>query len=482
MEYSLIIADDDELIRKGIEQVIPWTELGFVVRGVFANGRDALNFYRQNPTAVILTDVKMPELSGLELIEEAKRINPSLKAVIISGFDEFDLVKSALTLKVEDYLLKPLSLKSIEELFTKLHKELEEESLRSDVQSGIQTCYLLCRELYSNAKSFYVSVCHIEERRLLLISYPDDNRKAEETITSIFESSFVKSRCGYSVVLCPDESCKGKVEALVTFFLDEGISDYRIAVGSSVAYVDDIIAAFWRTYEILEGMNSGTTVCYSNSQSEMISDFVAAERQNLISAIEKGEDTSDEIRRIIEGARAMTADDQIFVFSALINKVARYFAVEDDEMYSFTLASADFAGIAKDDIPDAFIKDMERLTAVISSQSCVRVKILVDNVKRIVNENYDDPNLNLSAIADKLEVSYGYLSSIFSKTTGRKFKSYVIDVRLEKARELLLTRKYKVYEIADKTGYSNLKYFTESFHKKYGSSPVDYIRNLHKNS
>ncbi len=71
MEYSLIIADDDELIRKGIEKVIPWTELGFVVRGVFANGRDALNFYRQNPTDVILTDVKMPELSGLELIEEA---------------------------------------------------------------------------------------------------------------------------------------------------------------------------------------------------------------------------------------------------------------------------------------------------------------------------------------------------------------------------------------------------------------------------
>lgn len=480
MEYSLIIADDDELIRKGIEQVIPWTELGFVVRGVFANGRDALNFYRHNPIDVILTDVKMPELSGLELIEEAKRINPSLKAVIISGFNEFDLVKSALTLKVEDYLLKPLSLKSIEELFTKLHKELEEESLRSDLQSGIQTCYLLCRELYGSAKSFYVSVCHIEERRLLLISYPED-KKIEETIASVFESSFVKSRCGYSVVLCPSESCKGKVESLVAFFCDEGISDYRIAVGSSVAYVDDIIAAFWRTYEILERMNTGTTACYSNSQEQFVSEFVAVARENLISVIEKGGDASAEIRKIIDGVRTMDIDNQVFVFSALINKIARYFAVED-ETDSFTLASSDFANAARENIPDAFIKDMEMLTTVIGSKNSVRVEILVDKVKKIVDENYADSNLNLSGIADELEVSYGYLSSIFSKTTGQKFKSYVIDVRLEKARELLLTRKYKVYEIADKTGYSNLKYFTESFHRKYGSSPVDYIRNLHKNS
>lgn len=481
MEYSLIIADDDELIRKGIEQVIPWIELGFVVRGVFANGRDALNFYRQNPTDVILTDVKMPELSGLELIEEAKRINPSLKAVIISGFNEFDLVKSALTLKVEDYLLKPLSLKSIEELFTKIHRELEEESLRSDLQSGIQTCYLICRELYGSAKSFYVSVCHTEERRLLLISYPE-NKKTEETIASVFESSFVKSRCGYSVVLCPSESCKERVESLAAFFRDEGISDYRLAVGSSVTYVDDIIASFWRTYEILEGMNTGTTACYSSSQEQFVSEFVAVARKNLIAVIEKGGDASREIKRIIEGTLTMDADDQVFVFSALINKIARYFAIED-EADSFSLASSDFANAAaRENIPDAFIKDMEMLTAVIGSKNSVRVEILVDKVKRIVDENYSDPNLNLSGIADELEVSYGYLSSIFSKTTGRKFKSYVIDLRLEKARELLLTRKYRVYEIADMTGYSNLKYFTESFHKKYGSSPVDYIRNLHKNS
>ncbi|MFA6690021.1 MAG: response regulator, partial [Sphaerochaetaceae bacterium] len=105
--YSLIIVDDDELIRKGLEKVIPWNKLGFAVMGTFSSAIDALESLRNRDVDVILTDVKMPKMSGLELIEEAKRLNPTCKAVIISGFGEFELVKSALTLKAEDYLLKP---------------------------------------------------------------------------------------------------------------------------------------------------------------------------------------------------------------------------------------------------------------------------------------------------------------------------------------------------------------------------------------
>lgn len=478
--YSLIIADDDELIRKGIEKVIPWQELGFVVRGVFASGRDALDFFRQSPTDVILTDVKMPGLSGLELIEEAKKVKPFLKAVIISGFNEFDLVKSALTLKVEDYLLKPLSLKSIEELFTKLHKELEEESFSCGAESGIQTGYLLCRELYNSVKSSYGSVCRMEEKRLVLVSHPDD-RKIGEILSSIFESSLIKTRDGYSVILSSSDGFKEKVDSLSRFFNDRGFCEYRIAVGNSIIYIDDIIATFWRTYEILDAMDAGTTVWYSNNQEQSITEFVAEARRNLISIIEKGEDASSEIKSIIEGTSSMKADDQLYVFSALINKIARYFALEDD-LDSFILSSSNIASVSGENIAGIFVSDMDRLTAAISSKNSVRVEILVDEVKRIVEERYADNNLNLGEIADALNVSYGYLSSVFSKITGQKFKSYVIDVRLEKARSFLLTRKYKVYEIADMTGYSNLKYFTESFHKKYGSSPVDYIRNLHKNS
>jgi two-component system response regulator YesN len=106
--YKLIIVDDDELIRKGLEKVIPWEQLGFTVIGVYGNALEALESMKSNPSDVILTDIRMPEMSGLELIEQARNFHSGLKAVIISGYSEFEYARQAIMLKVENYLLKPL--------------------------------------------------------------------------------------------------------------------------------------------------------------------------------------------------------------------------------------------------------------------------------------------------------------------------------------------------------------------------------------
>ncbi len=477
MNYSLIIADDDELIRKGIEKVIPWTELGFVVKGVFANGREALDYFRSSPSDVILTDVKMPLLSGLELIDEARKIKPDLKAVIISGFNEFDLVKSALTLKAEDYLLKPLSLKDIEELFGKLHRELDEKAPPGGEKSELEICFSLCRELYGSAKSVCGCVCGAGTNRFLLISYPP-SKAAEAEIASVFGSSFMKSRSGYSLGLCPSETAAGNVDALTSYFRENGITDYRIAIGSSVVYVDDIPASLWRTYEVFENVKYSETGWYSNSQEQAVAAFVDRSRSRLIEIIEKGGNPDEEITAITEGAGNMGENDRMFVFSALVNKIARYFGVEDD-IQSFRPGSAEFSAQSGESLADVFRRDMENVMGIIASNSGVRSRLLADRVRAEVDEHYSDPSINLGSIAEAMDVSYGYLSSVFSRITGQTFKSYLISVRLENARKLLLTRKYRVYEIASMVGYSSFKYFTESFHRKYGASPGDYIRNLH---
>ena len=92
--------------------------------------------------------------------------------------------------------------------------------------------------------------------------------------------------------------------------------------------------------------------------------------------------------------------------------------------------------------------------------------------------NYRDKNLSLREAADHLGVSYGYLSTAFARTYGKNFKAYLMSLRAEKARELLMERKYKIYEIADMTGYGSSRYFTEAFKRRYGISPVDYLSRL----
>ena len=133
--YTLIIVDDDELIRKGLEKVIQWEKMGFSVAGTFKGAVDALEYLKSNTADVILTDIRMPHMTGLELIDEAKKIRKDIKSVIISGYGEFELAKKALLLKVEDYLLKPLGEEEIETAFLKLKKNLDSEKFVTDGDS-----------------------------------------------------------------------------------------------------------------------------------------------------------------------------------------------------------------------------------------------------------------------------------------------------------------------------------------------------------
>ena len=118
------------------------------------------------------------------------------------------------------------------------------------------------------------------------------------------------------------------------------------------------------------------------------------------------------------------------------------------------------------------------LTIHNSARSDSNSRLLISRTQRYVREHYGDPSLRLQQIADELQISYGYLSSIFTHIAGQSFKQFLIEVRMEEARKLLLSRRYRIYEIADKVGYSNPRYFNEAFRKYYGCSPVEYLRNL----
>jgi len=98
---------------------------------------------------------------------------------------------------------------------------------------------------------------------------------------------------------------------------------------------------------------------------------------------------------------------------------------------------------------------------------------IVDEAMKLINENCSDKNFSLTYVSDILGISYGYLSGIFKQEIGKKFSECLIEKRMQKAKALLLTRKYKVYEIADLCGYGNERYFSDSFKKHYGQSPTD---------
>src|SRR5699024_1739725 len=106
--FKVLLVDDEPLITRGLEALVNWEDYGFEVTYISENGLDALQYIQEHEIDLLVTDIVMPKMTGLELIEEAKKVNPELKCIILSGYEEFDYVKRGIKLGIENYLVKPV--------------------------------------------------------------------------------------------------------------------------------------------------------------------------------------------------------------------------------------------------------------------------------------------------------------------------------------------------------------------------------------
>ena len=161
--YRLIIADDEVNIRRGLVQHISWEDMGFCVVDQFEDGKDVINYMMTNKEVdVILTDVQMFEVSGLEVAKWISEHNPLIKVVILSGYKEFDYVKEALGANVCDYLLKPLQKEELEKVFQKIKRELDEKKDKMMLEISDFFSYWKsekCREVISCATELVECIC-----------------------------------------------------------------------------------------------------------------------------------------------------------------------------------------------------------------------------------------------------------------------------------------------------------------------------------
>lgn len=139
--YKILIVDDEIMIRSGLGKIIRWNEIGFEMVGAVGSAGEALKMIAQIPVDAILTDINMPDMTGLELIRRARKELPRVKAVIISGYSEFEYAREAIELKVENYILKPLDPQKITETFKKIREKLDEESYTERQNQFIQSEY-----------------------------------------------------------------------------------------------------------------------------------------------------------------------------------------------------------------------------------------------------------------------------------------------------------------------------------------------------
>ena len=529
--YQLLFVDDEPLIREGVSQNVPWQELGYELAGTCENGREACEFLCSHPVDVVLTDICMPFVDGMELSAFIQKEFPHIKVLILSGYDDFEYAKSAIRYGVEEYLLKPVTSYEIGDILTslraKLDREKEEERRRGEIYTAYRKGHmLLCsdallhtitgtktqeecvRELAEvgivlDGTCFLVGVAGLS---IYMGGYELNERRKKESALMAFivynlsQEIMHNSGCG--------EVCQGRDNRVFLLFWADSPD------GGGVKAADvcrEIIRRVNETMSLNLNIGLGTWQrgirniyrSYEQAENVLLKQYCAGENCVIDAAdYQGGGDFYPQLERIQDNCvRHVRENDtnklknDCMELEETLRKCGftRREAVDilqktaqKAEKLLNTLGVRGFKGMgeASDAIRSMpFLSEaIEELRAYLSSAAeCLEretgsSRAYAYQAMEYMEANYSDSTMSLQGVCSHLGVSTSRFSSIFKETFGSTFLDVLIGIRMKKARELLEMTQLRTYEIAERVGFSDPHYFSIAFKKFTGKTPKEYAR------
>ena len=509
----IVIVDDEQFVRKGIIALIDWEKINYQVVGEASNGEDALELILEEKPDVVLTDIRMPVFDGLKLIEKVKELAIKVpKFIIISGYNDFEYAQRAVRLGVTDFILKPIDKDELEKTFMDLTPIIEREYLEERANQRFVNFSLYQRVIVEGneptPQELAVLTEDIDKRKCYLIIDIQQNQisdKIDEQINRAI-SDFIGDpfvfihpfeHDNFGVILQEKHLPQNVNEA--TWFLSRLKSHLEKEIGNKV---------FLFAGEIKEGL-SGLIESYQTAlitserryiQLEdhplMYNDDIAknhAENKPLdyklvTELIEKIEENKPkEIRKQVEKWVAEVQNSgvsidsvKMFLFQlekkleSTIHQLAGEENSENELISLIELFEQKKTLLElKQELEVYAIKAGEILCRL----SKERFNGDIYKVKRYIDKHYNE-NLTLKKIASKFYMNPVYLGQLFKKTYGVYFKDYLLEVRIEKAKQILRQTDMRIYEVAEKVGFGSPDYFVTQFEKMEGSTPSKYRQRI----
>ncbi|MDY3917419.1 MAG: response regulator transcription factor [Candidatus Limivivens sp.] len=524
--HTVLLVDDEQVIVRNMKQVIPWEKLGFQIIASASDGEEAYRLVEQKRPELVITDVMMPRMNGIELSEKIKKDFPGTEIIIISGYDEFDYAQSAMRAGVVEYLLKPTQRSELEETLSRVHnrimqkKSMQEnmEKLRGEVQKQMQVMknQFFCDLLYgavtegmdiSRTLQYYRSplkgspyyLCCFDldedihekyspEKRALLwlqLNIIISNRLQEMEYFEYFER-------GASLYHIFEQTSDMVGTAYLEELLTEAIQELRALTGISVSVgisrkypnLDRLFMAR-RDCEIAleERCNMGENSCIPYEEIRLFEkDIQIFDNEQLNAVCVKIRSMNAEaavqlVRAMYEKMKEEKAIYQQFYSQSMRILIELYnIAVENGEEFQEELRRL-FAGLSNyktaDSLMELVIGWIQRVTQSATRKKGNKNKDLIAQVLTYVDRHIQE-EITLQSVADAVHLSKNYLCSIFKKERGETFFNYLTSARINKAKELLKNTDFKVYTIAEKVGYTDYAYFAQVFKKSVGVTAVEY--------
>jgi two-component system response regulator YesN len=516
--YTVFITDDEISIREGLKCIIDWESLGFTICGEAGNGSDALSEILAKQPDLVLLDIRMPKMHGIDVIIAAREHGFTGKFILLSGYSDFGYAQTAIRYGVDFYLTKPIDEDELSQAIVNVKSVLDQERQNDKYvnQYKIKAKNVIIQELLTNSFSEEDSSLSTEDVKQLnldaqvyqVVIYENFNRKISDLAYDFADLLKITNKGNqtfeYIKLIALDVILLKGDFALKKF--QDFLSHYEKNPPQKGSPLDSLFLAYGQPVHNYKEIY----LSYNTALSLINRRFFCIQGQHTLGYEELP--TMKEKARLLAPERMQEYSTQLTDHLQTFNrkKVAETLYELNEYLYN-----------VKDDIPaiklflvDLYLQIKEKLTHIYNTidipfptNSAIIELIdkkyylyeiiryfseqfemimnatgnssrdsIIDDIIYYIDHNYQN-NIKLESIAPLFGYNSAYLGKIFSKTVGVNFNSYVDYIRINHSKELLIQNKLKVYEISEVIGYKNVDYFHKKFKKYVGVSPAEFRKN-----
>lgn len=505
--YKVFLVDDEPFILEGLSDAVDWSSFGLELTGRAENGQQALEMLREVPADILITDITMPIMNGLELIRNVRQFRPGLKIIILSGYNEFNYLKEGMALGIENYLLKPVNFKeltdTLQNTVERLNTAGEARRGYTEDEMGILKDNILFRWITGR-----ISPGELADR----IDFLDLKLSGDYMIAAILRSDDSSDEALHKGIkrtmeAMPNVLCFTDIDAdIVAVVMAENPSrckEQAVEMLSRLRLQLPDAAQCRISLGTAERMGGGERLSYERARRAQ-EYFLLMDRTDIAEyeAFLPGRDKEQPFLQVdwSEFGRLIIAKDTDGLFARIdaefdraqiqegvTPELLRGLAMEMTIRLKMELdvikqpeASADglfkavFGKIAAASDRDALVAAVKETAAMITDALTRDDKSpVIKQVLNHIHENYRE-DMSLKSLGLQYKIHPGYLGKLFHKETNDTFTEYINKYRIEKAKALLRDTSLKVHEIARQVGYWETGYFHKQFKKYVGASPTDY--------
>ncbi len=504
---TVLIVDNEPTICQGINTSIDWNGLGLISAGCAYSGETALKIIRKIRPSIIITDIRMPGMSGIEMMKKAREENIDSDFIIISAYEDFSYAKEALTLGAKDYLLKPFQAKSLNQLLSRIIKQkensitLDASSLRILKQSQKREfCLSLIESHINDNESIDREIENLglniknEEARIAVISHDGTH--------DFNELSHIISK---NMPVAGTEQFKINATRIGLIFNTRNISDIslyfkhiyetvkkgypelRFGIGKEIksladaeeSYNSSLIALSYRIYnqnriifnydEIPASSATGTSPVDYSGYDEL---FAAICQQNRDKIKELTDEFFSLLFYIPEPPPSYVKGKCLFLISDMQNRIRNVFHAEDKDFEeNIDIVSVLSMSLLRSSVAELLIEYAEGVIPRLRAEN----DPIIHHTKQYI-ENHINEFPTASQIADKVSMNSQYFPIYFREKAGITLRDFIIKTKCELAKKLLMEDELSVQEISQHLGYSDIRSFIRAFKKYSDMTPTEYQR------